>query len=287
MSIAMPKNSRLRRVASGAVLALAAGSLGVMTMGSAQAAGGGELSYTCDAPVIGASDFTVTSTLPKTVQYGKSLKMTTDVALPDQLAGLLNGLAGAVTVRGTAEAHVLVNDAATTLNQKVPVTTTKATDMVVKASGAVPNTVNAGKKITVVAGDFTANLEGSKADGTPSLLSPYSIPCTLADGQDATVGTVSVVKATTMTKASVKYAKAKKAFTITAKVKAAAKVTGKVKFKVTRNGKKFKTVNAKVNAKGVSTVNVKKIKKGKYVIKAKYLGSKNFKPSTGKAKKKV
>ncbi|QIX27386.1 hypothetical protein ncot_12825 [Nocardioides sp. JQ2195] len=288
MSIAM-LGTGLRKVAAVGALALASAGLSIATTSPAQAESA-SLSYTCTVPILGDKTFTVvadTDAPAKTV-VGQSFTpaVASTVTIPEDVAGLISGVLGATTVEGTAVVTTLVGDRTEAVDLAVPLTEIPAGPLAVVATGVgAPVTATKAGQLVLASSDFTSHLVFKKADGSEALTA--DVPCTLDEGQDATVDTIAVAKAGTRTSASVKYVKSKKQFKLTAKVKAPVKATGTVKLAVTKNGKKFKTVKAKVNKRGVAKATVKRVKKGKYVIKATYSGNKNLKASTDKVKKKV
>lgn len=288
MSIRMPKFA-VRKVAATGVLALAAGALSTVAVSPAHAESA-PLDYTCGVPILGDQTFSVVADTdaPAAIKVGDTFTptVTSTVTIPENVAGAIKGLLGAETAEGSAVADTLVNGQPSSVDLTVPVTTIPdgALSVVASGTGAPVTATKAGEMVLATAG-FTSHLLFKKADGAEAITA--DVVCVLNEGQDATVDTIAVAKAGTKTVASVKYAKSKKLFKLKAKVKAPVKATGTVKFAVTKNGKKFKTVKAKVNKRGVATAKVTKVKKGKYVIKATYSGNKNLKSSTGKVKKRV
>ncbi|GAA4758440.1 hypothetical protein GCM10023350_50250 [Nocardioides endophyticus] len=88
-------------------------------------------------------------------------------------------------------------------------------------------------------------------------------------------------KVTAKVKATGKTKKIAKKVKITVTVKTTKGISPAGKVKITLKGKTKKTVNAKVNAKGIATVTVKKVKRGKYTATLAYAG--NTRVSSAKA----
>lgn len=174
-----------------------------------------------------------------------------------------------------------LNDAEATVDQTIPSTAVDAAGFDVVASGPLAISGAVGSSTSIVAGDFTVTLNGKKADGSPTLLSPYELTCAQDAEQDATVDTVKVVKAKSTTKVQkVKGKKKKAVIKVKVKSETSVKATGKVK--VTLKGPKKVTKKVKVNKKGVAKVTVKKLKKGKYKVTVNYKGDDTHEASKAK-----
>ena len=279
------RHLHLRRLAvGGASVALAATGLAVST--APAHADSAPLNYTCERP-LGSSDLKATFSAPAKVPVGGKAKVITSVEVPADLTELLGGV-GVATIEGSAVGQATVNEVPIEVPQSIPVTDVPTEGaLTVKATGAVqlPTDFAAGTVLSVSAGDFGVTLDGKTAEGEPSLLSPYDISCVQDADQDATVGDIKVVKAGSKTKLKVKGKKKKAVVKVKVASKTSAKATGKVK--VALKGPKKVTKKVKVNKKGVAKFTVKKLKKGKYKVNAKYLGNKNVKASKAKAKVKV
>ncbi|WP_235737549.1 DUF6801 domain-containing protein [Nocardioides alcanivorans] len=273
----------LRRFAvGGAAAALAVSGLVITSPAHADSA---PLNYTCEVPILGAQQFVTTLSAPATVEVGAQPTLNADVEVPEGLVSSLRDLLGGKSVMGDADAQVIANETPATASLKIPKTAVPASgSLVVKASGklALPGSAAVGSTAALVAGDYTVNLTVN-TDGDP--LGPLAVPCTLDEGQDNAIGTVKVVKAGSKSKVTAKGKKGKAVVKVKVASTTSVKATGKVK--VTLKGKKKVTKNVKVNKKGVAKVAVKKLKKGKYKVTAKYAGDKNVKASTAKGNVKV
>lgn len=188
-----------KRVAAVATTGLIATSLGVMATTTSAQAESELLNYDCEVPILGAQTFTVQldSDAPETIQVGETVSTVTTatVNVPDNVRGAVHGLLGGRTVSGTAEATGFVNEVEETIAMTVPETEVPdAGELAIVASGDSGELVgeNVGDTITLSAGDFTSSLVFLKEDGTEALAA--DIPCTLQEGQNATVDTVEVVE---------------------------------------------------------------------------------------------
>lgn len=211
------------------------------------------------------------------------------------MSGLLDSVAD--TVEGGTNADNVsssldytVNGTTSTTAVTVPVTPVVATGLVVPAHAVAAQIVPTQTgEIKLGAGNFTAVLAGKNADGTASLLSPYTIPCVLDEGQDASVDTVKVVKADTQTVVKARYLKAKKAIKANVTVKdGAIKATGKVRVVLKKGKKTVAKRTVKLNKRAKANVTFKRIRaKGVYKVKVNYLGDKNHKRSKKTVKVRV
>lgn len=278
-------SSRVRRFAgAGAAAALAVAGLGAFSPAGAASA---PLNYECTTP-LGAQTFVATFSAPATVPVGGSVALSTSVVVPEALAGQLYTLAGARTLSGTATGDGTASGVPVSVQQTIAPTAVPASGsmtVVAKGGAAVSATVPVGSKLALTAGDFSVNLVGKRADGSGSLLSPYAISCAQVDGQDAAIGTVTVVKTTSKTKIVAKGGKKKATITVTVKPGTKVAATGKVKVTVSK-GKKKVTKNLTLKSGKASFV-AKKLKKGKYKVSAVYAGDKNVKGSKSSTSVKV
>lgn len=283
------RHLQLRRLAvGGASVALAATGLVVATAPAHAASA--PLDYTCT--VLG-SDYNMTASFaaPATVPVGGTAKFTASVVVPGDLVGLLN-LVGAKALSGTGTADLTATPTGSEVGVPaaaaltLPKTDVPASgDMTVPATGSVPlpATLPVGSVLDIEAGDYTADLTVHQADGSTS--GPLAVPCTLDEGQDASAGQVTVVKAGSKTKLTAKGKKKQAVITVKVASTTTVKATGKVK--VSLKGPKKVTKTVKLNKKGVAKLKVKKLKKGTYKVAAKYAGDKSVKGSSAKTKVKV
>lgn len=282
----------LRKVAAASAVAVATAGLSVATLAPAAQAESDQLTYTCTVPVLGDKTFTVVAdtNAPARLASGKKVrpKVTATVTIPEDVVGLIHGVLGARSVDGTAVVDTVVNGATKQVEMTVPSTEVPASgplEIVATGTGDALRAGKAGSRITMLSGGFSSLLSFKKEDGSTAL--DADVPCTLDEGQDATVDTIKVVKAPSKTRATVKFRKAKKVLAYKTTVRSSAKVTGKVRLVIKRNGKKVRSVKVKLNKRGVAKYNLKRVKKGKYVATAKYLGNSNAKKSSDKVKVRV
>ncbi len=131
-------------------------------------------------------------------------------------------------------------------------------------------------KGTVKNGKAQVTLTKKLLPGSRKLVAEFAGGADLAAAKSV-VATVKVSKAKSaatakLAKSSVK---AGKRATLRLTVKGTGvKATGKVRVVVTQGKKTVRTITVKVNAKGKATVKLPKLAKGKYAVKAQYLGSK-------------
>ncbi|MFS3129877.1 Ig-like domain repeat protein [Nocardioides sp. Bht2] len=273
---------RARRVAgAGAAAALVVAGLGAYSPAGAASA---PLNYECTTP-LGAQTFVATFSAPATVPVGGSAALSTAVVVPEALAGQLYGLAGARTLSGTATGDGTASGVPVTVKQTIASTKVPASgamNVVAKGGVAVPASVPVGAKLELAAGDFSVKLDGKRADGSGSLLTPYAISCVQVAGQDAAIGTVTVVKTGSKTKVTAQGGKKKATIKVVVKPGTKVSATGKVKVTLSK-GKKKVTKTATLKS-GKANLVVKRLKKGKYKVAAVYLGDKNVKGSKGSVK---
>lgn len=285
MSIAMPRFG-LRKIAATATLALAAGSLSTIAMAPAAQAESAALNYTCGVPILGDQTFTVVADTdaPDSIGVGDTFTptVTSTVTIPDNVSGAIKGILGAETAEGTAVAQTLVNGEPSSVDLTVPVTQIPDGPLEVVATGeGAPVTASEPGEIELTTGDFSSHLLFKKADGSEALTA--DVDCTLDEGQDATVDTVTVVTAECAAaqdaadKSAATLAKAKAAV---AKKQKAAKKTKKQLKKAKKALKKAKKANKKAKAKKAKK-KVKKLTKKYKTVK------KNLKKAKTKKKKAV
>ncbi len=298
-------NPVLRRAAATTTaLALATG--GALFMSPAHAATSAELTYTCD--VLGnPQTFTGKHTLAETVPYGGVAHVTTNVTIPGSLSAFLYG-AGYRKVDGTVvnQANATVGGmtvpvespaviAKTAIEQSGPTTFTAEGGPSLKdyvAATPVGTTVDVSlldrKNGENEASDMDASLYTYDSGGTQA--GPVPVACELNDGQDLTVGTVTVVQADTKTAAKLIYKAKRHLLTSKGVVRApdsGAPLEGKAKLTLKRNGTKIASATKNVSAKGIASMKLKHAKKGKYKLIVKYLGTDNFGTSSSNATKKL
>ena len=284
----MSQSTAFRKVAAGSALALAA--TGATLIASpATAATSDELTYTCQ--VLGnPQTFTGVHTLAETVQYGGTAAVTTAVTIPASLSGFLYG-AGYREVDGSIINYALAMVGTVTVPVESPGVVPR-TD--IQAEGPTTFIANGGPSLapyapatpagTVIAvslqdreaSDMDASLYTYNAEGEQA--GPVAIPCELADGQDLTIGNITVVQAVTETVAKLSYAA--KAGKVVSKAVVDAPESdvapvGDVKFVLKRNGNKIDggTVALK---NGRAVMKTAAPKKGNYKLVTKYLGDSNF-----------
>ncbi|RNL62419.1 hypothetical protein EFK50_11635 [Nocardioides marmoriginsengisoli] len=128
------------------------------------------------------------------------------------------------------------------------------------------------------------------AAGTHAVTATYSGDATTA-GSTSPVLNVGISKAAASAalkaRATGKTRKLAKKVTLTVKVRTTAGISPAGKVTITLKGKTKKRVVAKVNANGVATVVVKKIKRGKYTATVQYAGNTNVKAVTIRPKFKI
>lgn len=128
----------------------------------------------------------------------------------------------------------------------------------------------------------TATRAGQTVTSASTTLGPVTkVPVTPPPATKAKSKVTAKVKATGKTKKIAKTVK----ITVTVKTTKGISPAGKVK--ITLKGKTKKTLNAKVNAKGVATVTVKKVKRGKYTATLAYAGNTRVESAKGTAKFRV
>ncbi len=270
---------RLRKTAAVSVLALAAGSIGMIAPATAATA---PTDFTCTTP-IGDRTFvtTVDTDLPTSVEYGGSVSgtSTSTVEIPDDLMDLARNVLGAESADGTTTWKEGAADVVK------PVPSTPIPDdgpLVLSASGpiAAMKADKVGKMAYTVA-SYTGAISLKNGAGAEAIA--INTECTPAAAP--TADTVNVTKAKTKTTAKVKGKKKKAVVKVSVKATHGTKAGGKVVVKV-KQGKK--TTKAKgVVKNGKAKVVVKKLKKGKAKVTVAYKGDKNHAGSKGKGKTKI
>ncbi|EMD26610.1 DUF6801 domain-containing protein [Amycolatopsis azurea] len=205
----MPRFSSLRplaRIAAALVFAGAAVTLPASTASAAPLPGPvtKNLTFTCEMPLIGARQVaaTVTATFPGTVAVGSPIDVTgfsVAVSLDGDIVSALN-LIGAATIDGTASANVGVDyngtELGVTLNGLGFPATAVPQDgpLGIVITGPIPGLTvkKPGSIVFTVGGGFTGKVTPKRADGTPTDLGTFDLPCGMDPGQDASLATVTV-----------------------------------------------------------------------------------------------
>ncbi|MBP2477787.1 hypothetical protein JOF53_006659 [Crossiella equi] len=188
---------------------LAGAALALTGTGIAQAAPVTKtLTYTCEFPLIGPDQMQVTISvnLPDSAVVGQpaqATNFTVSVLVPEHIVEAFD-LFEAKSLDGSAVANFSVKDAAGVSKQVnipgmvVPSTPIPDTgDLTVPASGNVPPTTidNAGNAEAIVGDNFEATLTPRKADGSPTELGTFTLPCGVNAGQDQKLGNIPVAAA--------------------------------------------------------------------------------------------
>jgi len=279
------QHARLRTIAAGSVLGLAAGTAAVL--GTASSASAQSVTFTCTT-LLGDKVFeSDLSASPAKVPVGGQIRptVTAVMTVPDDLAGMLR-LIGAAKTSGTVSAPLVVGGVAKTAELVIPESAVPASGPIpLKASGklGVIKGTKVGTTIPIRTNGPTVVMNLLKEDGTEAI-EPQTVPCVTSTGSPVAAGKIKVVKATSKSKVSATYAKKSKKATVKSKVTTnGAKATGKVTF-VAKLGKK-KVATKKVAIKNnVAKAVFKLKKKGKYTIKATYPGTAKVTGSKGNAK---
>ncbi|MEV7554256.1 DUF6801 domain-containing protein [Amycolatopsis sp. NPDC089917] len=162
------------------------------------------LTFTCEMPLIGARQVaaTVTATFPEAVTAGSPIDVTgfsVAVSLDGDIVSALN-LIGAATIDGTASATVGVDYNGTELGVTLnglgfPVTAVPQDGPLgIVITGPIPGLTvkKPGSIVFTVGGGFTGKVTPKRADGTPTDLGTFDLPCGMDPGQDASLATVTV-----------------------------------------------------------------------------------------------
>ncbi|MGO1053538.1 DUF6801 domain-containing protein [Crossiella sp. CA198] len=164
------------------------------------------LNYTCEFPLIGASSLTtkIEVTMPETVKVGELMRATNlsaTITVPEATAQALL-LFEAETIEGDAEALLAVDANGTLIDVtlpslKIPSTPVPKTgDLVTVARGPVPGIgVRNPGAIGVSIGNHFSKLTPRKADGSPTELGTFDLPCTQDAGQDPLLARIPVTAA--------------------------------------------------------------------------------------------
>ncbi|WP_410599395.1 DUF6801 domain-containing protein [Amycolatopsis sp. lyj-90] len=163
-----------------------------------------DLTFTCEMPLIGAQPVAakVTATFPEAVTAGSPIDVTgfsVAVSLDGDSVTALN-LIGAATIEGTASANVDVDYNGTELGVTLnglgfPVTAVPQDGpLALSITGPIPGLTvkKPGSVAFAVGGAFTGKVTPRHADGTPTDLGTFDLPCGIAPGQDASLATVTV-----------------------------------------------------------------------------------------------
>ncbi|MBB5851184.1 DUF6801 domain-containing protein [Amycolatopsis umgeniensis] len=205
----MARFSSLRpvvRIATALVIAGAAVTLPSGAVSAAPLAGPvvKDLTFTCEMPLIGAQQVAakVTATFPETVTAGSPIDVTgfsVAVSLEGDSVTALN-LIGAATIEGTASANVDVDYNGTELGVTLnglgfPVTAVPQDGPLALAiTGPIPGLTvkKPGSVAFAVGGTFTGKVTPRRADGTPTDLGTFDLPCGIDPGQNPALATVTV-----------------------------------------------------------------------------------------------
>ncbi|NYJ00318.1 hypothetical protein HNR19_001016 [Nocardioides thalensis] len=287
MTLRHSARARLRTVAAGTVLGLAAASASIV--GTAPSASAATLSFDCTLPLLGVQTFSVDISHSAPSQLPTGSTTTPDVTavlnIPAGIADAMRTFLSVEEVAGTIQSAVSVDG----VTQAVPLTIPRTDGgdagepAVLTATGALAPITGGdpGDVIEVVAGnqDVAMTLYNAAGEGTP-----FAVPCTPTAGQDLAMGTISVVKAGSSTKVAASYSAKRDKVTGTATVKASNGIatTGQVKFILKKGTKTLKTVTRALR-NGKATASFLRVKKaGAYTLVAQYAGSDRVKASSGK-----
>lgn len=285
--------SRSRRLLAGGTLAaFAAGS--ALVSAPAGAATSGVLSYTCD--VLGnPQSFTASYDVPNlTVEYGGDVEVNTTVTVPAGLVDFIRAT-GAKKVDGDVTAYAAGSILTLPVTQIIapPAEVPETGPMTVVAKGGLSlapyaQFTPAGTVAPITVQDRKAE-DGTEAsdldaslytyDAADNKSGPVAVSCELDDGQDVSVGELTVTQAQTTVKAKIKYAKKAKKVTAKATVKAPnsnVRPDGKVKLTIKKGKKTVFAKKVELSNIGKVSKTLKKAKKGSYKVVAKYLGTGNF-----------
>lgn len=288
--------STVRAAAAGSALALAA--TGALFMSPAQAATleSASLNYDCNSPTLGNLAVTAKHSAPDTVVYGGKIPVTTTMTLSPEVVGGLNYF-GIKSLDGDAVNHAIAAAVLpiefTQTVQKTDVPATGSMDLValgdvdtapysgaVHAGDVVPIAMNDIDGADIVAHLYTWNADGRSA-------SPQTVNCELGDGQNYSVGNVTITQAATETVAKISYAK--RAGKVVSKALVDAPESGvvpvgDVRLILKRNGEKINSDTVALKD-GVATLKTAAPNKGNYKLVARYLGNTDFVASSDEATK--
>ncbi|GAB3883714.1 hypothetical protein GCM10029964_043540 [Kibdelosporangium lantanae] len=160
------------------------------------------LNYTCNFPSSGPQTVTgtITGSIPASGAHGTRLQpnLSISATIPTAVADVLRGAnAATVSGKGQVDAAAAYNGSNITVGipSNVPSTT-------VPASGPITGTIaplvpsisvpNAGSIALAAGPELHGTFTPLQADGTPTSLGTFDVPCTLDAGQDPALGTITV-----------------------------------------------------------------------------------------------
>ncbi len=264
---AAPKNASVK-VGSAATFTVAASGKSVAYQWQSRAGSGAW------ANVAGATASTLEVATTSVAQSGTQYRV-----VASNPAGSVESAAATLTVTKAAPSVKVSVKKSFRFASKTKATVTVGVPAGVKAA-AGKVTVKVGSTVvgkgTVKNGKAQVTLTKKLLPGSRKLVAEFAGGADLAAAKSV-VATVKVSKAKSaatakLAKSSVK---AGKRATLRLTVKGTGvKATGKVRVVVTQGKKTVRTITVKVNAKGKATVKLPKLAKGKYAVKAQYLGSK-------------
>nr|WP_132125961.1 DUF6801 domain-containing protein [Actinocrispum wychmicini] len=160
------------------------------------------LTYTCVFPTTGAVSVTgtATGTIPASGAHGTRIQPTLSVsaALPSNVVDVLRNN-NAATVSGSGRADVFATYGGTNLTLGVPgpvpsVAVPATGGLSATLSPAVPSfSVPAAGAIQLAAGpELNGTFTPLLANGNPTALGTFNVPCTLNPGQDPAIGTITI-----------------------------------------------------------------------------------------------
>jgi len=246
------------------------------------------LTYTC--PVLGqAKQFTMVADTdaPGRIAYGETVAPTATgtVTVPEDVTTTIRDTLMAKKIDGKADVAATVDETARPWTLAIPQTNVPQRGTLT-LTGTGPAGTFEGTKVgsiyDIAVGNFTATLNFYDANGTPSTPPNTQVVCILNPGQATAVDSIRVVRDTTSTTVAArdinKGARAK------AKVKVASEhgltPKGKVKAKLFRDGQRLQTKQVFLRDGKRVVRFVRLAKAGTYTVRAKYVGSANFKGSS-------
>jgi len=160
------------------------------------------LSYTCVFPSSGAQPVTgtITGTIPASGAHGTRLQpnLSISATIPTTVADTLRS-ASAATVGGKGQVDAFAAYNGSNITVGIPSTIPSTA---VPASGSITGTISplvpsisvpAAGSVQLSAGpELHGTFTPLKADGTPTALGTFDVPCTLDAGQDPALGTITV-----------------------------------------------------------------------------------------------
>lgn len=276
--------ARLRTIAAGSIVTLAAGTAAVL--GTVSPASASTLNFDCAVPLLGTQTFPVdiTSTAPAQLPTGSSTTpdITSVLTIPSGLADTLRGFFGATEFSGVIHSTTLVDGVAQVVDLIVPTTPAgdAGTTIPVTATGTLDAITagDPGQVTTLAAGDQDVVMSLVGTGGT----TPLEIPCTPSAGQDTTVATITSVKDDSSTAATAAYSARKHAAKATATVASAHGIiapAGNVKFVLKRGTHKVASMTKALSGGKASATFTGVRRTGRYKVIASYLGSTQLKGS--------